>query len=206
MKKKSTTRGGNIQLCVKSGVQYPHSKIGIMATDDEAYKTFGDLFGPIIKELHPGFDFRYSYKFDPLDTAAIDEQIMSIEESIAKVSDFKIEVNRNFRSTPFSPLMTKEAKLQVERKVVEVLGDLYGSYTQVKNLKDEDCDWIKKTIGFDPKTTNKEHDAGGINEDWPVGRGVFIQDKKDFMVFVNFEEHLRIVVLPDKTSDQDNLH
>ena len=76
MKKKSTTRGGNIQLCVKSGVQYPNSKIGIMATDDEAYKTFGDLFGPIIKELHPGFDFRYSYKFDPLETAAIDEQIM----------------------------------------------------------------------------------------------------------------------------------
>lgn len=44
-----------------------------MATDDEAYKTFGDLFGPIIKELHPAFDFRYSYKFEPLETAAIDE-------------------------------------------------------------------------------------------------------------------------------------
>jgi hypothetical protein len=53
-----------------------------MATDDEAYKTFGDLFGPIIKELHPAFDFRYSYKFDPLETAAIDEQIMEIESSI----------------------------------------------------------------------------------------------------------------------------
>ena len=44
-----------------------------MATDDEAYKTFGDLFGPIIKDLHPNFDFRYSYKFDELDTASIDE-------------------------------------------------------------------------------------------------------------------------------------
>lgn len=70
--------------------------------------------------------------------------------------------------------MTKEAKLQVERKVVEVLGDLYGSYVQVKNLKDEDCDWMRMNIGFDPKTKNKEHDAGGINDDWPVGRGVFI--------------------------------
>ncbi len=123
-----------------------------------------------------------------------------------KVSDFKIEINRNFRGTPFSPLMTKEAKLQVERKAVEVLGDLYGSYVQVKNLKDEDVDWMKQVIGFDPKTTNKVHDAGGINEDWPVGRGVFIQDKKDFLVFVNFEEHLRIVVLPDKSSEHDSLH
>jgi arginine kinase len=102
--------------------------------------------------------------------------------------------------------MTKEAKLQVERKAVEVLGDLYGSYVQVKNLKDEDVDWMRQVIGFDPKTTNKEHDAGGINEDWPVGRGVFIQDKKDFLVFVNFEEHLRIVVLLDKTNEHDSLH
>jgi hypothetical protein len=59
-----------------------------MATDDEAYKTFGDLFGPIIKDLHPGFDFRYSYKFDELNTAAIDEQIMLMESSMKKVSDF----------------------------------------------------------------------------------------------------------------------
>jgi hypothetical protein len=32
---------------------------------------------------------------------------------------------------PFSPLMTKEAKLQIERKVVEVLGELYGKYQQL---------------------------------------------------------------------------
>jgi len=48
-------------------------KIGVMATDDEAYKTFGDLFGPIIKDLHPGFDYRVNYKFDELNIAVIDE-------------------------------------------------------------------------------------------------------------------------------------
>ena len=63
-----------------------------------------------------------------------------------------------------------------------------------------------KTIGIHPKVKNREHDASGINDDWPVGRGVFIQDKKDFLVFVNFEDHLRIVVLPDKTSDSDGLN
>lgn len=111
MKKKSTSRGGNIQLCVKSGVQHPYCKIGIMATDDEAYKTFGDLFSPIIKELHPQFDFRYSYKFDELNMAAIDEKVMEIEKSVQQVTDYKIEIGRNFRGTPFTPLMTKEAKL-----------------------------------------------------------------------------------------------
>ena len=51
-------------MCVKSGVALPRTKVGVMATDEEAYKQFSDLFGPIIKDLHPKFDFRYSYKFD----------------------------------------------------------------------------------------------------------------------------------------------
>lgn len=44
----------------------PNVDIGILATDEEAYKQFGDLFGPIIKDLHPKFDFRYCYKFEDL--------------------------------------------------------------------------------------------------------------------------------------------
>jgi hypothetical protein len=42
-----------------------------MATDDEAYKTFGDLFGPIIKDLHPNFDHKVNYKFEELKTDLI---------------------------------------------------------------------------------------------------------------------------------------
>ena len=75
MKKKSTSKGGNIQMCVKSGVQRPEGPIGIMATDEEAYKQFGDLFGPIIKDLHPKFDFRYSYKFEDLTMDVFNEHL-----------------------------------------------------------------------------------------------------------------------------------
>lgn len=118
--------------------------------------------------------------------------------------DFKIEVSRNFKETPFSPLMTKEAKLQVERKVVEVLGDLYGTYNQIHKLNDADVEWLQ-SAGVDAQNKSNELDAGGINDDWPVGRGIFIQDKKDFLVLVNFEEHLKIITLPDKTNPQDGL-
>ena len=83
MKKKSTSKGGNIQMCVKSGVQQPSTDIGIMATDEEAYKTFSDLFGPIIKDLHPKFDFRYSYKFEDINLKSYDEKLEAIQ-SIAE--------------------------------------------------------------------------------------------------------------------------
>ena len=78
MKKKSTAKGGNIQMCVKSGVQYPADPIGVMATDEEAYKQFSDLFGPIIKDLHPKFDFRYSYKFEDLVNSNLDDQLQQL--------------------------------------------------------------------------------------------------------------------------------
>ena len=88
MKKKSTGKGGNIQMCVKSGVQMPSTDIGIMATDEEAYKSFSDLFGPIIKDLHPKFDFRYSYKFEEVKmerfTQKLDE-IDSMAEQTKKI-------------------------------------------------------------------------------------------------------------------------
>ena len=129
-----------------------------------------------------------------------------MEASVRKAQNYKIEVSRNFRGTPFTPLMTKEAKLQIERKVVEVLGDLYGSYTQIQKLSDEDCDWMRADLNIDPKTTSKEHDAAGINDDWPVGRGVFIQDNRDFIVLVNLEDHLKFVIMPDRKNPNDTLH
>jgi creatine kinase/arginine kinase len=115
-------------MCVKSGVQMPEAPIGIMASDEEAYRTFNDLFGPIIKDIHPKFDFRYSYKFSEITVASLKEKFDEMQRQNQKCERLKITLRRNFRGMPFSPLMTKEAKLQIERKVVEVLGELYGKY------------------------------------------------------------------------------
>lgn len=82
-----------------------------MATDEEAYKTFADLFQPIIKDIHPEFDFRFNYKFDDLKYDIIDEQLSHMRNCIKKITDYRIEITRNFKGTPFTPLMTKESKL-----------------------------------------------------------------------------------------------
>ncbi len=53
-------------MCVKSGVNRPQGPIGIMATDEDAYKYYADLFQPVVKDLHPRYDFRYTYKYEDL--------------------------------------------------------------------------------------------------------------------------------------------
>ena len=70
--------------------------------------------------------------------------------------------------------MTKEAKLQIERRVVEVLGELCGTYHQVSRIEEKEKNMLKK-FGIDVERSAL-HDAAGINDDYPVGRGVFIEE------------------------------
>ena len=129
-------------MCVKSGVALPKTPIGVMATDEEAYKQFSDLFGPIIKDLHPKFDFRYSYKFEDLQISQFEKKLEEIGKLQEKLDDVQIHIRRNFRGMPFTPLMTKEAKLQIERRVVEVLGELCGKYHQVAKIDEREKEWL----------------------------------------------------------------
>jgi hypothetical protein len=61
-------------MCVKSGIEQL-DPIGVLACDEEAYKVFADLFGPIVQDLHPKFDFRYAYRNEELQLAAVDTKI-----------------------------------------------------------------------------------------------------------------------------------
>ena len=63
-------------------------------------------------------------------------------------------------------------------------------------MGDREKEWLL-SIGVSTER-NEVHDAAGINDDYPVGRGVFIEDTKEFLVLVNFEDHLQIVMLPEQ--------
>ena len=87
----------------------------------------------------------------------------------------------------------------MEKKVVEVLGELYGNYHPILQVEPNDQDWLK-SIGIDI-TRKERHDKCGLNDDYPVGRGVFIDEEGQFVVLVNLEDHIEICMLPDKATD-----
>jgi hypothetical protein len=87
--------------------------------------------------LHPKFDFRYAYKFEDLNPDHIQDKLTVMSQDLQKMKKLSMSFRRNFRGMPFSPLMTKENKLQVERKVVEVVGELYGSYSPISQLTEK---------------------------------------------------------------------
>ena len=56
--------------------------IGVMASDEDAYKTFYDLFEPIINELHPRFEPKFAYKLEELNLPRIEQQLRQMEDDL----------------------------------------------------------------------------------------------------------------------------
>ena len=55
-----------------------------------------------------------------------------------------------------------------------MLGELCGTYHQVSKIEEKEKNLLKK-FGIDIERSDI-HDAAGINDDYPVGRGVFIEE------------------------------
>jgi len=43
---------------------------------------------------------------------------------------------------------------------------------------------------------NAIHDAAGINDDYPIGKGIFRDEFDRFIILVNFEDHIEIIIFP----------
>ncbi|CAI2364299.1 unnamed protein product [Moneuplotes crassus] len=191
MTKKKTKLGGKIQMCVQSGVCDEEEDVGIYATDEEAYKVFDDIFTPIIQDLHPEYDpeenLRNKFDLNSVQDITLSPKIKN------KLSFIRVSARRNFKDYPFTPMMSTQIKLQVEKKIVETLGEVYGHYHQLAKVDEETTNWLNY-VGIDiSKQTS--HSNAGINEDWPNGRGVFIDDNKAFVILVNFEDHVQVFTI-----------
>lgn len=189
MKKRATHLGGKIQLCVQAGVYDESEEIGIYATDEEAYKVFDDIFNPIVQDLHPDYDLKANYRneFELVSVSGL-QKMGKLKD---RISNIKVSARRNFKDYPFTPMMSTQIKFQVEKKIVETLGEIYGQYYQLNKVEEETQQWLN-SLGIDI-SKKKTHDNAGINEDWPSGRGVFIDEQKNFVVLVNLEDHVQVV-------------
>ncbi len=58
----------------------------------------------------------------------------------------------------------------------------------------KDSEWLQSR-GID-LTRNPIHDAAGINDDYPTGRGLFMDEFNRFVVLVNFQDHIEVIMLP----------
>ena len=192
LKDKKTKSGFTLHDAIHSGVLNPDSGIGVYAGDLESYTLFSKLFDPIIQEYH-GFspDDKHQSNLNPdrLDAPNPDPKGEYIVST-------RIRVGRNVAELPLGPAITKEQRNKIEKDVSESLkamsGHLAGEYYPIAGMSDT----TKETLISDHflfKAGDRFLEAAGLNRNWPEGRGIYHNDEKTFLVWINEEDQLRII-------------
>ncbi len=192
LKDKKTANGFTLDAAIHSGVDNPDSGIGVYAGDLESYTLFGGLFDPIIEDYH-GFMTTDSHQSD-LDPSHLNAPNPDPEG--AYIVSTRIRVGRNVADLPLGPAISREQRNQIERDVSAALGKLSGalsgSYYTLGDMSDE----ISKQLIEDHflfKAGDRFLESAGLNRDWPEGRGIYHNDEKTFLVWINEEDQLRII-------------
>ncbi|XP_075742625.1 arginine kinase-like isoform X1 [Rhipicephalus microplus] len=192
LKTRKTGMGATLLDVIQSGVENLDSGVGIYAPDAESYRVFADLFDPVIQDYH---------KFKPTDrhppTSFGD---LSTLKNVDPTNDFvvstRIRCARSLQGYPFNPCLTETQYREMEMKVVSTLNslddELSGTYYPLTGMDKK----VQQQL-IDDHFLFKEGDrflqAANSCRFWPTGRGIYHNDAKTFLVWVNEEDHLRII-------------
>lgn len=166
------------------------STIGVYAPDGEAYKVFHELYDQIIKEHHCNDQH-------PITEYGFMDKIMNVDYEKQYILSIKISCNRSLCGYPFNRRLTEDQFRQIETRVSQDLlrleKDFKGSYHALVNMTDEmQKNLIQKNYLFHEQNDIFLNEAIG-NRCWPIGRGVFYNAARNFLVWINIEDHLSVI-------------
>merc|ERR1739844_302563 len=184
------TSGFTLAKAIACAVEFDNQHCGIYAGDWDSYKVFSDVFDPIIQEYH-------GISADSVHTS--DMEVGKIKGNIvagAPVHSTRIRVGRSIDGFGLSPGITKEQRLGVEnlmkKAFANLTGDLAGTYYPLTGMNEQ----VRQQLVDDHflfVSGDRNLKVAGMERDWPEGRGIFHNEDKTFLTWVNEEDQLRII-------------
>lgn len=193
LKDKKDKHGFTLQQAIFSGSKWTESGVGVYAGSHDSYYAFAPLFDKIIFDYH-------GHKKEDKHISDMDYKKLNCPkfpaDEDAMINSTRIRVGRNLAEYPLGSCVTREQRKEVETKVVTALskftGDLKGKYYSLGNLTPAE----KKSLVEDHflfKGGDKYLQSALLEREWPEARGIFHNDAKTFLVWVNEEDQLRII-------------
>jgi len=186
----TATSGFTLAKAIACAVQFDNQHCGIYAGDWDSYKVCADVFDPIIQEYH-GISADATHTSD-MDVTKIQGNI----DPTAPVHSTRIRVGRSIDGFGLSPGITKEQRLGVEslmkKAFANLTGDLAGTYYPLTGMAEK----VRQQLVDDHflfVSGDRNLQVAGMERDWPEGRGIFHNDAKTFLTWVNEEDQLRII-------------
>merc|ERR1719443_2617892 len=184
------TSGFTLAKAIACAVTFNNQHCGIYAGDWDSYKDFAPVFDPLIQEYHG---------ISPSAKHTSDMDVSKIKGNIAEdvpVHSCRIRVGRSIDGFGLSPGITKEQRLGVEglmkTAVKNFPKDLAGQYYPLTGMNET----VRQQLVDDHflfVSGDRNLTVAGMERDWPEGRGIFHNDKKTFLIWVNEEDQSRII-------------
>lgn len=193
---KKTPMGFTFDHAIQAGVDAPHLGVGIVAGEAAAYDTFKEIMDVVIEGWH-------GYK--PTDThhSDMDFSKLVLDDALAKKFDeyvisTRIRSGRSIDGLALPPSTDRKQRRKVESLLSNALcaltGELKGKYFPLGAMTNkEEQQLIDDHFLFQKPTGNNVLANCGAARDWPDARGIFHNEGKTFLVWVNEEDHIRCI-------------
>merc|ERR1711997_498654 len=186
----SRTCGFTLAKAAACAIEFDNQHCGIYAGDRDSYKDFSEIFDAIIQDYHGiSADAKHTSDMDP-------EKVVGNIEAGVPVHSTRIRVGRNIDGFGLSPGITKQQRIDVEKLMSSALskltGDLAGSYYPLTGMDEA----VRQQLVDDHflfVSGDRNLTVAGMERDWPEGRGIFHNDAKTFLMWVNEEDQTRII-------------
>lgn len=197
LRDKQTPSGFTLDDAIQTGVDNPGHPfimtVGCVAGDEETYETFKGLFDPVIRDRHGGYK--------PTDKHRTDLQPDKLKGGDDLDPNYvlssRVRTGRSIRGFCLPPHCSRGERRAVEKLSEDGLksldGEFAGKYYALKNMTDEEQQALIDDHFLFDKPLSPLLLASGMARDWPDGRGIWHNDNKTFLVWVNEEDHLRVI-------------
>merc|ERR1712042_275327 len=197
MRARQTKSGYTIDDVIQTGVDNPGHPfimtVGAVAGDEDSYETFAEFFDPLIEARHGG------YKKDDMHTTDLNADGLVMDEPFDPdyVFSVRVRTGRSIRGYALPPWCSRAERRKVESISVGALdrfdGDLKGKYFPLYEMTEADQDQLIADHFLFDKPVSPLLTCAGMARDWPDGRGIWHNDAKNFLVWINEEDHLRLI-------------
>jgi len=196
---------------MKTGVDNPGhpmiKTVGLTAGDEETYVVFKELFDPVIERRH-GFEAgSLAGKKQPTNMDLSQLSDTDIDPDCKYVLTTRVRTGRSIRGFRLPPNIEFDQRRKLEALAVKGLlameGDLKGDYYPLHGshsygpkpdgMPEEKEEELRKMGNLFQEPDSTLLLASGMGRHWPDGRGVFHNEAKNLFVWLNEEDHLRIV-------------
>ncbi|KAL4623214.1 creatine kinase U-type, mitochondrial-like [Arapaima gigas] len=208
-----TSNNWTLDQCIQTGVDNPGhpfiKTVGMVAGDEESYEVFADLFDPVIKDRHNGYDPRTMKHPTDLDSSKITSGVFDERYVLSS----RVRTGRSIRGLSLPPACSRSERREVERVVVQALdgltGDLAGRYYSLGQMTeheqqrliddhflfDKPVSPLLTCAGMGCDCTENLLISGGVKYCFLGFFGMFLRhnNEKNFLVWINEEDHTRVI-------------